>query len=264
MHGCHWCGSEWVGGSLEWVTVDRQTKHSQCILNERRHLSFNLKFHLAVKGSRTSVTPWASGGQVRWAQTLPCSICDKGQRLGNNNKTTFFSKRSVAVSDILQSCIFHIHFTEHLIWNLFPPSGFESVLFFNASLPLLFSWRWFYNGSLWHSVAVSSTTAFISPFYLYWNSWPMPLLDHLSLIVENVLLMCEPGRLAILNSSYAPKLSSICVLKIVFMSLWTKLELFSVYGHSLAKSCSCIGLKCSERLCPQLWNFVSLILPIKS
>lgn len=150
--------------SLEWVSVDRQTKHSQCILNERRHLSFNLNFRSAVKGSRTSAMPWASGGQVRWAQTLPCSICDEGQRLGNNNKTTFFSKRSVAMSDIPQSCIFHIHFTEHLIWNLLPPSGFESVLFFNASLPLLFSWRWFYNGSLWHSVAVSSTTAFISPF----------------------------------------------------------------------------------------------------
>lgn len=40
--------------------------------------------------------------------------------------------------DILQSCIFHIHFMEHLIWNLFPPRGFQSVLFFNAPLPLLF------------------------------------------------------------------------------------------------------------------------------
>lgn len=166
MHGFQWCGGESVGGSVEWVTVDRQTKHSQCIWNERRHLSFNLNFHLAAKGSHTSVTLWPSGGQVRWAQLLPCSVWDKGQTPGNNNHTTFFSQRSVAVSDILQSCIFHIHFTEHLIWNLFPPSGFKIVLFFTASLPLLFSWRCFYNGSLWHSVAVSSTTAFISPLYL--------------------------------------------------------------------------------------------------
>lgn len=129
---------QWISWRLTKVSHCGQTKHSQCILNERRLLSFNLNFHLAAKGCRTSATLWASGGRVRWAQSPPRGICDKGQRLGNNNNMPFFFKRSFALPDILQSCIFHIHFMEHLIWNLFPPRGFESVLFFNAPLPLLF------------------------------------------------------------------------------------------------------------------------------
>lgn len=56
------CGRESFGGSLEWVTVDSQTEGSQCILNERRHLGFNLNFHLAAEGSHGGVTLWVSRG----------------------------------------------------------------------------------------------------------------------------------------------------------------------------------------------------------
>lgn len=60
---------------------------------------------------------------------LPGGIYCKGQRLGNNDRKPFSPKRSFALPDILQSCIFHIHFMEHLILNLFPSKGLESDIF---------------------------------------------------------------------------------------------------------------------------------------
>ncbi len=40
--------------------------------------------------------------------------------------------------------------------------------------------------------------------------------------------------------------------------------LWSVYGHTLSLAESCTGLKFRDRVSPQLWNLVTLILPIKS
>lgn len=131
--------------------------------------------------------------------------------------------------DILQSCIFHIHFMEHLIWNLFPPRGFQcSFLQYSSATALLSSWRWFCNGSLWHSVPVSSTTAFISGLYLHLNSWVVLLLDYLSLIADNCLVLCEPRRTVIENCFSAPKLPFICVAKrCLLLHFWIKFEPFA-------------------------------------
>lgn len=147
---------QWISRRLARVSHCGQTQHSQCMPNERRLLGFHLNFHLATEGSRTSATLWASGGQVRWAQAVPCGICDKGQRLGNNNKTTFFFMRSSPCRRFCRAVFFIF-----ISWNIWfgsslPSQGRQECSFLQRSsaAALLSSWRWFCIGSLWHFVAV--------------------------------------------------------------------------------------------------------------
>lgn len=216
---------QWISWRLARVSHCGQTKHSQCILNERRLLSFNLNYHLAAKGSCTNVTLWASGGQVRRAQYLPCGICNKGQGLGNNNKTFFFKK------SFLQSGIFHIHFMEHLICSPFPPRSFESVLFFNAPLPLLFCRH---EGGF---VMAAFGVLFQCPpsqrlCLLFISTWIADQCFYLIISAQlQIMSQCESGRTAIkkkiLKRFYAPKLPFICVvfyalLNYTFKCVWTQ------------------------------------------
>lgn len=216
--------------------------HCHWILNEGRLPSFNLNFHLAAKRSCTSATLWAGGGQVRWAQSLPCGR-NSGQKLENNNNTPFFFKISFTLPDILQSCIFHIHFMEHLIWTLSPLRGFERVLFFNAPLPMLLCHH--------EHGFVMAAFGIILPcppplhlFPLFICTWKADQCFYfISARLQN----------AIKNGFYAPELPSICVLKCcllcAFEQKWGH-ALLSVYGHSLSESCTCTGLKFSDRVSP--------------
>lgn len=68
--------------------------------------------HRGVLTKRSHVTSW------EWNQALPSDELHLYQTLDRGVKTWLFLRKSVASPDFLKSCIFHIHFMEHLIWNL--------------------------------------------------------------------------------------------------------------------------------------------------
>lgn len=112
--------------------------------------------------------------------------------------------RRVRYSAELFLFFFHIHFTEHLIWNLFfPATGFFGV-FFSSAAHCLCS---FHEGAMLmaaprRSAGVPSATASSpppaahQPYFLHSNSRSMPSLDYLRPVEDRFAFTCDPGRRA--------------------------------------------------------------------
>lgn len=143
-----------------------------------------------------------------------------------------FFKRSCALPDTLRSCIFHIHFMEHLILEPLSSQGLWECSFLHCSSAAALVVR-----KVVFAMAAFGTLLQCLPpqrlflaLYLDLNSWPVLLPNYLIPVTDNVFVPRELRRITIKSGFYAPQLPFICIYNTVFYALLNETQVMHFYA----------------------------------